>query len=109
MTRAAIAFTIITSLCVIAWALLGLSRPAHAQGLPCGDRKALIMELHDKYRETPRAMGIEQRGGLVELLASDAGTWTLLATGPNGQACIVASGAAFEAMTQVLTPMGVPG
>ena len=33
---------------------------------------------------------------LMELYASDSGTWTLVITGVNGQSCIVAAGEGFE-------------
>ena len=88
------ALILITALALMAFAVLGLSRPAHAA--QCGERASMVAALHDQFGETPRAMGLEQRGGMVELFANDAGTWTLIASGPDGKACVVATGVNFR-------------
>lgn len=86
--------TLIAALALMAIAVLGLSRPAHAA--QCGDRAVMVIALYDQLGQTPRAMGLEDRGGMVELFASDAGTWTLIASGPDGMACVVATGVNFR-------------
>ena len=82
------------ALILIAFAALGLSRPAHAA--QCGERAVMVIALHDQFGETPRAMGMHDNGALIELFASDAGTWTLIASGPDGMACVVATGVNFR-------------
>ncbi len=73
--------------------------PTPAQSL-CGERKAVIAELHARYGETPRSIGLAQDRGIVEVYASDrTGSWTILLTTTAGQTCLIASGDAFEAVT----------
>lgn len=93
-----------TALALIAIAALGLSLPAHAA--QCGERAVMVITLHDQFGETPRAMGIHDNGALVEMFASDAGTWTLIASGPDGMACVVATGGNFETIR--VAPLGEP-
>ena len=69
--------TLIAALALMAIAVLGLSRPAHAA--QCGDRAVMVIALYDQLGQTPRAMGLEDRGGMVELFASDNARRTLYA------------------------------
>ena len=58
----------------------------------CGDRTELIKDLDRKYQEKPQAIGILADGGLLEVLVSPDGSWTILVTYPKQQACVVAVG-----------------
>jgi hypothetical protein len=52
-------------------------------------------------------MGLSQQHGLLEVYASDTtGTWTIIVTNPNGLACMVASGQAFETLAEVTKAAG---
>lgn len=77
-----------------ALALLALSSPAVAGA--CGDRAQLLDTLASQYDEEPVAMGLDDRGAVLEVLTSPSGTWTLLLTYPSGRTCLMASGVAFE-------------
>jgi hypothetical protein len=58
----------------------------------CAPRAALVEKLKSEFNEEPQAIGVTHSGGLFEILSSDSGTWTVLATGPNGVSCLVLSG-----------------
>ena len=65
-----------------------------AQGATCGDREKMAEILSQKYGEARRGAGLAtDQTALIEVWASDAtGTFTVLATYPNGAACVVAEG-----------------
>ncbi len=75
--------------------------PAHAQmsggPLVCGKRADIVRQLGEKYGETRRSMGLADGRGVVELYASEeTGSWTILITSPQGIACLMAAGQAFQ-------------
>ena len=78
--------------------MLLFSSVAYAQEPYCGNRAAFIEELVSDYAERPVAMGITERGGVIEVFASASGTWTFLLTMPNGLTCMVASGEGWETL-----------
>ena len=41
-------------------------------------------------------MGLTANGGLLEVVASKDGSWTIIVTTPNGMSCGVASGMSWE-------------
>jgi hypothetical protein len=70
--------------------------PAEAQ-MVCGKRADMVRQLGEKYGETRRSMGLAEGQGVVELYASEeTGTWTILMTSPQGTACMMAAGQAFQ-------------
>ncbi len=80
---------------------LGLfSFPALAQDPACKDRQAVAALLAKNFGEyaTSRGLDVENQR-MVEMFTNPAtGTWTLIATAPNQQACFVAGGGAYEAL-----------
>lgn len=64
----------------------------------CGDRMVLINTLADRYHEAPKSMGLSADGGVVEVLASESGSWTMLITRPDGVSCLMASGTNWESV-----------
>ena len=77
----------------------GIALPAAPAGaqMVCGKRADIISQLSEKYGETRRSMGLAQGQGVVELYASDeTGSWTILMTSPQGVACMMAAGQAFQ-------------
>ena len=82
----------------IALFLVGFA-PGLAQGQGqalCGERTQLLENLERAYGETPRAIGLSQDGGLLEILVSPAGGWSILVTYPNKPSCVVATGESWE-------------
>ena len=63
----------------------------------CGKRTDMIQQLGEKYGETRRSLGLAGARGVVELYASEeTGSWTILLTSPQGTACMMAAGEAFQ-------------
>lgn len=58
----------------------------------CKPRDQLIALLSNKYKESRRAYGLQNRRQVLELYASEKGTWTAVVTTPDGRSCIVAAG-----------------
>ncbi|MDJ0951628.1 MAG: hypothetical protein QNJ94_22185 [Alphaproteobacteria bacterium] len=72
-----------------------VAAPAMASGV-CADRARLAQQLERKYKETPRAIGLSSEGRVVEVFASESGSWTMIVTYPNGISCAIDSGEAWE-------------
>ena len=69
-----------------------ISTPAMAQPT-CVQRDKAIGYLAKKYGEATVAIGVTNRGGLVEVLTTgDGNTWTIIVSMPNGLSCLVAAG-----------------
>lgn len=75
--------------------VIGFATPSFAE-VKCGDAKAVLEELHSRYNESPRVSALMSGGEVLVLTVSPAGTWTGLGLSPDGQACILAAGDAFE-------------
>lgn len=79
-----------------------------AFGTPqCDARDRVLAFLADRYGETRRSFGLSDQAAVMELFAAeDTGTWTITMTLPDGQMCLVASGAGYEAVTEELPAKG---
>ncbi len=59
----------------------------------CNPRTEVLGHLAKKYGEVPVAIGVTNKGGLVEVLTTgDGNTWTIIVSQPNGTSCMVAAG-----------------
>ncbi len=59
----------------------------------CSPRDNVVGHLAKKYGEAPVAIGVTNKGGLVEVLTTgDGDTWTIIVSMPNGTSCLVAAG-----------------
>ncbi len=59
----------------------------------CVVRNDAVEQLGKKFGEAVTARGLSQNGkAMIELLVSDAGSWTVLVSDPAGQSCIIATG-----------------
>ena len=86
--------------------LLSLTACAPSYAATCAERQTVIDRLSGRYGERVQSMGLGANNGIVEVFASDeTGTWTITVTMPNGITCLVASGQAYETITQ---PDGTP-
>jgi hypothetical protein len=68
---------------------------AHAEGATqpvCGSHETVLHTLQGKYAEKPASMGLANNGTIVEVLASEDGTWTIVMTTPGGESCLLAAG-----------------
>lgn len=77
-------------------ALLAWAKAAEAQAPSCAPRQAVIDRLSDGYGESQTGSGVTRNGYLVELYQSPSGSWTLIATRPDGMSCLIAAGQGWE-------------
>lgn len=71
----------------------------------CASRDLVIARLAERFGESRRAIGLASNNQVMEVFASDdSGSWTITVTLPNGLTCLVASGLAFEAVTETIAP-----
>jgi hypothetical protein len=70
--------------------------PASAAPLPCSKRDDLVKLLDGKYREGLSGFGLAGQTNLVEVYVSKQGSFTILATTPQGISCIIATGQSWE-------------
>lgn len=95
MTRPAM--LTVAAFCTLAGVLM--SSLVQAQQAPCLPLGEFLRILSEEYGETPERRGYENSGAAVMVTANhEAGTWTILAVSPNGTACGVAAGQAWEAI-----------
>jgi hypothetical protein len=72
------------------------SQPAEAAPKLCGERGQILKRLEQVHQETPQAIGLSGDGGVLEVLVSPEGGWTMLITYLKRPTCVVAAGAAWE-------------
>lgn len=89
-------------LIVMAFAVFAFS-PAVAQP-NCGPRAEVIEHLHQKFGERPVLRASSTSGRVMELLVSEARSWTVLLAGPNGISCIADAGEAYDQIDRELAP-----
>ncbi len=83
-------------------ALVITTSSINAQARMCGKRASLIKVLSEKYKETPRALGLTSAKMAMEIYASKSGTWTVMMTMTNGTTCIMAAGKSWQELPKVL-------
>jgi hypothetical protein len=62
----------------------------------CGERAALLEQFAMEHDEKPQALGLGADGGVIEVLVSPRGGWTMLVTYPQRPTCVFAMGEAWE-------------
>lgn len=78
--------------------------PAIAQEpAPCVKRTDFLSHLSSNYNEAPVALGLTASGRVLEVVASERGTWTIIVTMPNGVSCGIASGEHWELVKEPMT------
>ena len=84
------------TLAVIAFTGFVTTLPAYAQN-QCDKRDSILEMLSDRYSEKTQAVGVTNKGGLIEVLTNkDGGTWTIIVTTPHGISCLVAAGEGWK-------------
>jgi len=74
---------------------------AFALGVQCAKHNTLVGMLSKKYSENPIAMGTVNEDRFMQLFVSPRGSWTILVTKTDGQACIVAAGQNWEKLPEL--------
>jgi len=77
-----------------------------AQQGNCAPRDVVLQRLAEGYGETRQAIGLGGNNAVVEVFASEAGSWTITVTLPNGVTCLIASGQAYEQLAEALPAKG---
>ena len=62
----------------------------------CGEHEAMVKKLASDYSESRKSVGLSGTGDVVELFASDAGTWSVVITNVSGVSCLIMSGENWE-------------
>ena len=70
--------------------------PHAMQAMPCGKRTDVVKMLRDNFGEAPIAHGLADSGAVAEIFISSKGTWTIVATAPDGTTCMVGSGQSWQ-------------
>lgn len=79
----------------------GAAPPALARPV-CAERGEIAGWLESRYEERPLFVGTVGGRLVYEVWTSQRGTWTVLRTGPDGTACLVAAGTDGEWIVQGL-------
>lgn len=75
----------------------------------CGPRAAVLDQLINRYGETRQAVGLNANNTIMEVFASDTGSWTITITLPSGTTCLAAAGEGYtDVSDEVPTPAGDP-
>lgn len=74
---------------------------AAQSGPLCGNRDEIVRSLTEQFKEAPQAVGVVDRNAVLEIFVSAAGTWTIIATGTDGNSCLVSSGEGWDSKTMV--------
>jgi len=82
---------------------VALAGPAAAQTEQptCGPRSKVIEKLAQDFKETQQAVGVVNAQALLEVFVSGTGTWTILATGTDGNSCILSAGKDWDSQNFV--------
>jgi hypothetical protein len=87
---------------------LGIAtRPALATPA-CAVRKVVVGQLAERYQETRRGIGMTTNASVLEVFASEGGSWTITVTLPSGMTCLIATGQGWEALAEDLPAKGDP-
>lgn len=88
---------------ILAFALAAPAAQAQAQTANCSDHATMVRHLAEGWGESRQSVALDAGNSMVELFASaETGTWTLTLTRPGGPTCMIASGHAFEMLTEPL-------
>jgi len=67
----------------------------------CAPRPVVLERLTEEYGESRHSIGLGADNVVVEMFASaNTGSWTIIATLPDGMTCLIASGQSFETLAQ---------
>jgi hypothetical protein len=100
MPRFALAFAAVATLGFASVPAFAPAFADEAQNL-CGARNEIVTKLSSHYQEQPTAVGMVDKNAVLEVFVSDNGTWTIIATGTDGNSCVLSSGEGWQSTTLV--------
>lgn len=74
----------------------------------CAPREQVVAGLATGFDESRRMIGLAGPSQVIEVFASASGSWTIIATGPEGITCLVTSGQGYEEVADDLPAKGDP-
>jgi len=82
-------------------AVFFLSQQSHSQEQPqnCAPHADVLDHLANSFSESRRAIGLNSNNTVMELFASESGSWTIIITLPSGMTCLAAAGEGFESIS----------
>jgi hypothetical protein len=89
---------------VAAATVAAATAPARAAPMSCAERTDIIQKLDDAYAEKQQASALTSTGSVLEVYVSRSGTWSMLVSKPDGTACVVAVGEAWEPRQMIASP-----
>ena len=75
---------------------VGFGAAASAVEIQCAKHQQMVGLLTKKFSEAPLAMGTVNQDRFMQLFVSKAGSWTIIVTKADGEACILAAGENWE-------------
>ena len=87
---------------IVVASLPAFASSAFAVPIQCAKYKQMVGLLSQKYSENPVAMGTVNSDRYMQLFVSRNGTWTILVTKTDGEACIVAAGNNWEKLPSLV-------
>ena len=92
---------------VLVGLVLSYCHPALAQRV-CGLRADILDTIRESHNEIVVAGGISEGGMLMEVLASESGTWTIISTTPQRVTCVLSSGYGWQHPIDIRSPFRNP-
>lgn len=62
----------------------------------CGPRAQIVDKLAHQFKESQQAVGLVNDKAVLEIYVSSQGTWTIIATGTDGNSCLLSAGKDWE-------------
>ena len=62
----------------------------------CAERAEMVRSLSEQFKENPAAVGVINPNAVIEVFVSPDGSWTILATGTDGNSCVLSAGIGWE-------------
>lgn len=63
----------------------------------CASRADMVQALGETFQESQTAQGVINPDVVMEVFVSEQGTWTILATGTDGNSCVISAGEGWDA------------
>ena len=67
----------------------------------CDKRQFITQSLTQDYKKGPVSMGVSNTGSVIEIFASENGSWTMVLTKPDGMSCMIAVGSNWETLPKL--------